>query len=41
MAGMRDDLIHDYNDNDLNEVWKTANKDIPELLKLIEPLLPR
>ncbi|MFZ4666072.1 MAG: DUF86 domain-containing protein [Prochlorotrichaceae cyanobacterium] len=40
MAGMRDNLIHDYDDTDLNEVWKTANKDIPELLKLIEPLLP-
>jgi uncharacterized protein with HEPN domain len=40
MAGMRDNLIHDYDDTDLNEVWKTTNKDIPELFKLIEPILP-
>ena len=41
MAGMRDNLIHEYNDTNLDEVWKTSDKDIPELVKLIEPLLPR
>ncbi|MEA5620495.1 DUF86 domain-containing protein [Cronbergia sp. UHCC 0137] len=41
MAGMRDNLIHEYNDTNLDEVWKTSDKDIPELIKLIEPLLPR
>lgn len=39
IAGMRDNLIHEYNDIDLNEVWKTAERDIPELLILLEPLL--
>ena len=36
---MRDNLIHEYDDIDLNEVWKTAERDIPELLTLLEPLL--
>jgi len=40
MAGMRDNLIHDYDDVDLGEVWKTVEADVPALLKAIEPLLP-
>ena len=40
MAGMRDILIHAYDTVDLDEVWKTANKDVPDLLSLIKPLLP-
>ncbi|NER37358.1 MAG: DUF86 domain-containing protein [Oscillatoria sp. SIO1A7] len=32
-------LIHDYDDIDLDEVWKTAQTDIPNLLALLEPLL--
>ena len=40
MAGMRDILIHAYNDVDLNEVWYTATVAIPELIKNLEPLLP-
>ncbi|RFP54104.1 MAG: DUF86 domain-containing protein [Limnothrix sp. CACIAM 69d] len=38
MAGMRDKLIHDYDDIDSEEVWKTASHDIPNLLSLIESL---
>ncbi len=41
MAGMRDNLIHEYDDVDLEEVWKTSNKDIPDLVALLEPLLPQ
>ncbi len=41
MAGMRDNLIHEYDDTNLDEVWKTLDKDIPELLNRIEPLLPK
>ena len=41
MAGMRDNLIHEYDDVDLEEVWKTSDKDIPDLLAWLEPLLPR
>jgi uncharacterized protein with HEPN domain len=38
---MRDKLIHGYDIVDLNEVWKTADTDVPELLRLVEPLLPK
>jgi uncharacterized protein with HEPN domain len=40
IAGMRDNLIHGYDIVDLDEVWRTAETDVPELLRLIEPLLP-
>jgi uncharacterized protein with HEPN domain len=40
IAGMRDQLIHAYDAVDWEEVWKTASKDVPELLNKIEPLLP-
>ncbi len=32
IAGMRDKLIHEYDDVDLIEVWRTASRDVPELL---------
>lgn len=38
MAGMRDHLIHGYDLVDWDEVWKTATKDIPDLLEKIEKL---
>jgi len=41
MAGMRDKLIHGYDAVDLVEVWRVAERDIPELLRAIEPLVPR
>lgn len=40
IAGMRDKLIHGYDIVDLNRVWQTADKDVPELLNQITPLLP-
>ena len=39
MAGMRDQLIHAYDVVDVDEVWKTVEKDIPELLSLLKPLV--
>lgn len=39
MAGMRDVLIHGYDQVDLEEVWKSAAVDIPDVLAKIEPLL--
>ncbi len=39
MAGMRDVLIHGYHQVDLEEVWKAASVDIPDVLVRIEPLL--
>ena len=38
MAGMRDILIHDYIDVDLDIVWKTASESISELKKLLSSL---
>jgi len=32
IAGMRDNLIHEYDDVDLEETWKTADRDVPALL---------
>lgn len=40
IAGMRDVLIHMYDDVDLGEVWKAATESIPELVAYLEPLLP-
>ena len=40
IRGMRNRLIHDYKRIDLDEVWKTLHVDIPELIRLIEPLIP-
>jgi uncharacterized protein with HEPN domain len=41
MAGMRDHLIHGYDAVDLDEVWNTATRDVPQVLIKIKPLLPR
>lgn len=40
MAGMRDRLIHRYHDVDMGEVWVTVDRDIPDLLERIDPLVP-
>lgn len=41
IAGMRDNLIHDYEDVDLDQVWRAVENDVPQLLEYLEPLLPR
>jgi uncharacterized protein with HEPN domain len=41
IAGMRDHLIHAYDAVDLDEIWKTATHDVPDLLAKVEPLLPK
>lgn len=40
MAGMRDILIHDYDKVDLDLLWDTSTKSIPEMIAYLEPLLP-
>lgn len=40
VAGMRDRLIHRYHDVDLQEVWRTVQRDLPDLLAEIERVLP-
>jgi len=39
IAGMRDKLIHDYFDVDLETVWETGTKDIPELISDIKTII--
>jgi uncharacterized protein with HEPN domain len=41
IAGMRDKLIHGYDIVDLDEVWKTATQDVPDLLAWLDPRLPQ
>ena len=40
IAGMRDKLIHAYGEVDLVEVWATADRNVPELLRLLKPATP-
>jgi len=39
IAGMRDKLIHAYSEVDLNLVWKTILKRLPELTSFIDDIL--
>ncbi|MFH0770697.1 MAG: DUF86 domain-containing protein [Candidatus Peregrinibacteria bacterium] len=39
MAGMRDMIIHEYDEIDLDEVWGTIQRDIPNVLKSIDRLI--
>ena len=38
MTGMRDKLIHEYDDVDLEEVWQTVARDLPSLIAALAPL---
>jgi uncharacterized protein with HEPN domain len=38
MAGMRDRLIHGYDSVDVEVVWDTVVRDLPALIKMLEPL---
>lgn len=40
IAGMRDRLVHDYDEVNLDLVWQVIENFIPELLDYITPLLP-
>jgi uncharacterized protein with HEPN domain len=39
MAGMRDMIIHEYDEIDFDEVWGTIERDIPGTLEKIDRLL--
>ena len=41
IAGMRDKLIHKYDKIQLDLVWQTVSRDIPQFLAQILPLLPQ
>ncbi len=40
VAGIRDRLIHDYDDVDLNEIWRVATEEVPTLRRQLEGLIP-
>lgn len=40
MVGMRNRMIHDYDDVDLKIVWDTLQLDFPHLIDLLAPLVP-
>jgi uncharacterized protein with HEPN domain len=39
MAGMRDVIVHEYDQLDLDVVWDVVENKLSKLLTLIEPLL--
>jgi uncharacterized protein with HEPN domain len=41
MAGMRDKLVHEYDDVDLDEVWETLQGDVPHVIAVLAALEPR
>ncbi|MCX7707079.1 MAG: DUF86 domain-containing protein [Anaerolineae bacterium] len=40
IIGMRNRLIHEYFRVDLERVWETVERDIPELIRQLRPLIP-
>ena len=41
MVGLRNRLIHEYFRIDFSAVWSTIHKDLPKLIEIIEPLVPK
>jgi uncharacterized protein with HEPN domain len=41
MVNMRNIMIHEYQDVDLGIVWDTVQNDLPPLISLLEPLIPK
>ena len=39
MMGMRDVIVHEYDDVDIEQVWKTISEDIPKALENIETMM--
>ena len=40
MIGMRNVMIHDYDDVDMAIVWETVQNDLPPLISALEKLVP-
>ena len=40
IIAMRNHLVHAYFEINLNRVWEVVQNDIPDLISLIEPLVP-
>jgi len=41
MVGLRNRLVHEYFRIDYGAVWDTIQKDLPKLIELIEPIVPK
>lgn len=41
MVGLRNRLIHEYFRINFGAVWDTIHKDLPALIEIIEPLVPK
>lgn len=41
MVGLRNRLIHEYFRIDYEAVWDTIRKDLPELIEIVQPLVPK
>ena len=41
LAGMRDVLVHEYDQIDLDIVWNVVHYKIPSLIERLQPLLPK
>lgn len=40
MIGLRNILIHEYGEVNLEQLWDTIHRDLPDLISRIEPLVP-
>ena len=40
MSGMRNRLLHEYFRVNVQTVWDTVQNDLPDIIRLIEPLVP-
>lgn len=41
MAGMRDIVVHDYDDVNVDEIWNVVKQDIPKLKEQLDSILIR
>jgi len=40
IRGQRNVIVHMYREIDYREIWKTASVDLPEIVQVLEPLIP-
>ena len=40
MIGLRHRVVHEYFRLDLDIIWRIATHDVPELVPLLQPLVP-
>jgi uncharacterized protein with HEPN domain len=40
IIGQRNVLAHEYGEINQERIWQVASRDVPELIRLLEPLLP-